>query len=211
MGDHDHGIARLMDALKDAHDLQGGAGVEVAGGLVGEDDGGVVDQGAGNGHALPLPPRQLVGAVVAPVGELHHLQGLAGQLMPAGLVEAGIHQGEHGVLQGRGPGQQVEGLEHEADLLVAHLGQGVVVHGTHIQSVKHVLPRRGGVEAAQDVHQGGLPRTGRPHEGDVFVAVDHQVDPPQRVHGLGPDVIVLGDLIEADNLLVHSIRLELQM
>ena len=41
-----------------------GFGVEVAGGFVGEDDGGLVDEGAGDGDALALTAGELVGLVV---------------------------------------------------------------------------------------------------------------------------------------------------
>src|SRR5690606_37195035 len=38
------------------------------------------------------------------------------------------------------------------------------------------------VEAADDVHRGGLARAGRCHDGDEFAAVDLQVHPVQRPH-----------------------------
>ena len=41
-----------------------GLGVEVAGGLVGEDDGRAVDERAGDGDALALAAGELVGLVV---------------------------------------------------------------------------------------------------------------------------------------------------
>ncbi len=40
-----------------------GLGVQVPGGLVGQDEGRVVDQGPGDGHALYLAPGQLIGEV----------------------------------------------------------------------------------------------------------------------------------------------------
>ena len=46
-----------------------GAGVEVAGGLVGEDDRRAADQGPGTGDALLLAAGELVGPVVQPVPE----------------------------------------------------------------------------------------------------------------------------------------------
>ena len=42
-----------------------GGGVEVAGGLVGEQDRGLHHQGAGDGHALALAARELVGLVAS--------------------------------------------------------------------------------------------------------------------------------------------------
>src|SRR5438309_2071516 len=56
VGHQDHGIAGGMDLSKDIHDLVGGFGVEVTRWLVGEDDGGIIYQGAGNSHPLVLSP-----------------------------------------------------------------------------------------------------------------------------------------------------------
>ena len=64
MGDKGDGLALLMEALEQAHDLVGSTGVEVTGGFVCEHDDGVVDQGAGDGHTLLLTARELVGHVV---------------------------------------------------------------------------------------------------------------------------------------------------
>src|SRR4051812_38704545 len=46
---HDHRLPLVGEALEHPHDLLGGRGVEVAGGLVGEEDGRVVDERAGDG------------------------------------------------------------------------------------------------------------------------------------------------------------------
>ena len=49
---------------KQRHDLQAGLGVQVAGGLVGQNDRRAVDQRPGNGHALALAAGELIGLVV---------------------------------------------------------------------------------------------------------------------------------------------------
>src|SRR4051795_4477193 len=61
VGDQDHGVARPMELVEEQHDLLGRGRIEVAGGLVGEQDRRLVDQGAGDGHALALAAGQLVG------------------------------------------------------------------------------------------------------------------------------------------------------
>src|SRR5512135_929222 len=68
VGDHDHGdVLLVVELLEDGHDLEAGLAVEVAGGLVGQDHGGVVEQGPGDGHPLLLAARELVGLVVGPL------------------------------------------------------------------------------------------------------------------------------------------------
>jgi len=47
--------------VEECHDLVACFGVEVTGGLVGEDDGGVIDEGSCDGDALTLSTGELVG------------------------------------------------------------------------------------------------------------------------------------------------------
>ena len=68
--DEEHGDAALVvQPLEDAHDLDAGARVEVAGRLVGEDDRRLVDQRARDRDALLLAARQLVRDVVIALAE----------------------------------------------------------------------------------------------------------------------------------------------
>ena len=90
-----------------------GPGVEVAGGLVGEDDRRLAGQGAGHGHALLLAAGELARAVAQPVAEADG----GHDLVEPGLVRlgAGQRQRQDDVLLGAERGDQVEGLEDEAD------------------------------------------------------------------------------------------------
>jgi len=54
VGDHDDGVALGVQALEKLDDDALVGGVEVSGGLVGEDDGRVVDERAGDTDALLL-------------------------------------------------------------------------------------------------------------------------------------------------------------
>ena len=74
------GVARGVYLVEEVHDLVTGAGVEGTGRLVGEDDGGRVDEGAGNGHALPLAAGQLVGSVVDAIGQAYGREGMGSPL-----------------------------------------------------------------------------------------------------------------------------------
>ena len=113
-------------------------GVEVPGGLVRQDDGGIVHQGAGDGDALALTAGQLVGLVVHALPEFDRLQRLHGALLALGGGRSVVDQGQLDVVQGGGPGEQVEGLEDEADLLVPDVGQLVIVHVRYQAAVQVV-------------------------------------------------------------------------
>ena len=63
VGDHHDGLAELAHGLAhEGEDLGAGAAVEVAGGLVGEDDLGPAGEGPGHGHALLLAAGELARA-----------------------------------------------------------------------------------------------------------------------------------------------------
>ena len=69
VGDQDHG--GLFPAGEGGEEIDhggAGSGVEIAGGLVGEEDGRAVDESAGEGGALHLAAGELMGSVKAPVG-----------------------------------------------------------------------------------------------------------------------------------------------
>src|ERR1700722_2335130 len=60
VGYDDDRVAVGMEVVEESHDLVAGLGVQVSGGLVGQDDRGLVDQGAGDGDALALAARELI-------------------------------------------------------------------------------------------------------------------------------------------------------
>ena len=76
VGDHDH-EAVLGHVLEQVHDLHGRVRIERAGRLVGQDDVRVVDQCAGDRHALHLAAGQLVWLLVDVFAESDLLQRLA--------------------------------------------------------------------------------------------------------------------------------------
>jgi hypothetical protein len=56
VGDDDkRGTMFAIQAEQELHDLLTRFRIQVTGGLIGEDDGGVIDQGTGNRHTLLLP------------------------------------------------------------------------------------------------------------------------------------------------------------
>ena len=62
VGDDDDGLALAVEVGEEVEDLVAGLGVEVAGGLVGQEERRALDQGAGDRHPLALAARHLVRA-----------------------------------------------------------------------------------------------------------------------------------------------------
>ena len=100
---------------------------------------GLIDQRAGDGDALALAAGKLVGLVRHAVFQAHGFQGVLGALDAFVGRHAGVDQRQLDVVQGGGAGQQVEGLEDEADFFVADAGQFVVVHFADQLAVQPVL------------------------------------------------------------------------
>src|SRR5262249_3887118 len=66
--DHDDGLAALpIETLEFSQDLRARFGVKVAGRLIGQDDLRLIDESAGDGHALLLSAGQLAGQMPGPV------------------------------------------------------------------------------------------------------------------------------------------------
>ena len=115
--DHQHGDAVVhVEAPQQVHDLAAALGVEVAGGLVGQQHGRLGDDGAGDRHALLLSARQFGRRVVLPALEADGLQRLGRCGVACGGRLAAVEQRQLHVLLRRGARQQVEALEHEAEV-----------------------------------------------------------------------------------------------
>ena len=118
MGDHDD-EAVFGHLFQKVHDLHRGLRVEGAGGLVGQDNVRVVDEGTGNGDTLHLSAGKLVRLLVGLVPEADFLQRLfrAGLPFRGGHVRDGQRQfdvGKHALMR-----DEVVVLEHEPDRMVA--------------------------------------------------------------------------------------------
>ena len=95
-----------------------------------------------------------------------------------GLSASQVHRQRDVLECGQGR-NQVEGLKHKANLLVANVGQGVIVEGGHVLAIEVKLSGCGAIETANHVHGGGFARPRWPHNGAVFTGVDGQVHVPQ--------------------------------
>ena len=72
------GVVFFGEAEKEVDDFAAGAGVEVAGGFIGEEHAGAVYQGAGDGDALLFAAGELGGQVMDAVAESDVLEQFAG-------------------------------------------------------------------------------------------------------------------------------------
>ncbi len=122
--------ALRVQPLKDTHHLDAGSRIEVAGRLVREQQLRVVHERARDCDALLLSAGQLIRVMTKAIGKAHGPQRLGGPLAARCASDvAGVEQGQLHVLERRCARQQIESLENEADLGVAHAREDALIEG----------------------------------------------------------------------------------
>ena len=187
-----------LSAVSSVHDLVAARRVEIAGRLVGDEQGRAGDDGAGDGHALLLAAGELGRRVVLAAAQADLGQRLHGELAPLAAGRAAIDQRQLDILGRRGARQQIVALEDEADIEVAQVRAAVAVEPAGVDAVEAVAAGGRRIEAADDVHRRRFARAGRAHDGDELAAVDRQVDAGQRVDLRFALAIGLPDLVEGE-------------
>ena len=175
VGDHDH-KAVFGHLLQQLHDLNAGLAVQCTGGLVRQQDVGIVHQSAGNGHPLHLTAGHLAGMLVQLVSQTHLFQCLGGpaaalRTRNAGNGQCQLHVGEHRLV-----GNQIVALEHKTNGVVAvgvPVAVGVFFGGN---TVDDQITAVVAVQAADDVQQGGLAGTAGAENGNKFIVPQVQAD-----------------------------------
>ncbi|CDN42000.1 hypothetical protein BN871_AT_00020 [Paenibacillus sp. P22] len=156
MGDDDDGQAQLaVEPPENVHDEVGGAAVDGARRLVGEQHLRPVGQRDGDRHPLLLASRELMQLVVHPLLQPDPIQ----QLLGIGPVDlAGEHHRHLDIFQSGQIRQQVAGivLPDEADRIPLVFDELVVRHLEQIPRPDLDAARRRAVESAQNVEQGRL-------------------------------------------------------
>src|ERR1035437_3460785 len=117
---HDRGEAvTLVQPLDQIKDAVGGVLVQVAGGLVGQEQARIVDQRAGQCHALLLAARELAGPMAASIREVNFPEPVGRCVQRLPLADAAGKQRHGHVFQSAELRQQVLELPDIADLAVA--------------------------------------------------------------------------------------------
>jgi len=121
----DNGEALLgRQSLEQVDDGPPGGGIQVARGLIGNQDFGIGDETARDGDALHLSARKFARQMVGAVGEPHRRQNLARGSRVDTLFEK--HQRQLDIFRYREGRQQRELLENETEQTAPHLHQVVL-------------------------------------------------------------------------------------
>lgn len=114
--DHEDGVAGIVEFAEKLEDDFLVGFVEVTGGLVGEDDSRLIDEGTGDGYALLLTAGKICGEMREAIGEPDALEGGFGLLFVSDAVEV---LREHDIFEGGEIRDEVELLEDEANFFGA--------------------------------------------------------------------------------------------
>src|SRR6185503_3325917 len=79
---------------------------------------------------------------------------------------------------------------------IPDIGQGVVKHGAYVLSIKNISAGSGGIQAAENVHQGAFPRAGRPHQGYIFILIYVQGHALEHLEGLTTHNVALANVLQ---------------
>ena len=206
MGHHEDGLAVGVEAGEQAQQLVGGLGIQRAGGLVGQQDTGPGNHGAGHSGALLLAAGHLIGVLFQQLlnaqltGQRHQRPVHLRVFLP------GQHQRQIDVVLQREGVQQVEILKHKAQMIPAEGGHVGLLHLADVPALQQHLTGGGLIQRRQNVQQRGLAGAGFTHDGHIFALLHGKGDAAQRLHGLAAEAggIDLSQVVDFQNF--HDIH-----
>src|SRR5437667_5174010 len=184
MGDEEQGgTLFLLQPEEQLHDRSTSVEIEIAGRLIGEDDLRARCEGPRNGDALLLAARKLPRIVGEPVAEADTLEMLAGE---AERIGGALEFERHGdIFERRHGGNQMEGLEDDADRIAAEAGERILILAGERRAVDGDGAGTDALEAGNHHQQGGLARARWPDNAERLAALHGEVDAAQYVDRTG--------------------------
>jgi hypothetical protein len=163
--------------------VRAGFAIQVAGRLIGQQQRRLRSECAGERHALLLTAGKLAGIMGGAVLQPNRFQPCGGAVESVG--ETCEFQRDRDILQRRHGRDQVERLEHDADMVAAEARQPVLIQPAQIMAGDIDKPAGRALQPGHDHHHGGLAGPRRSDHTDGFAAPDRQVDATQDVDGTG--------------------------
>ena len=191
-----------MQSGKQVQQLVGGLGVQGAGGLVGQQNAGIGDHGAGHSGALLLAAGDLIGVLFQQLFDAQLLRQRQQPPVHLRILLSRQHQGKIDVILQRKGVQQVEILKHKAQVVPPESGHITGFYGGNVISFQQHLAGGGSVQGGQDVQKGGFAGAGLAHDGDEFALLHGEGNGPQRLHLLPAEAggVDLAQLVNLQNI-----------
>ncbi len=171
MGDDQQGRAGIALALEEEiEDRRPRRGVEIAGRLVGEEQGRARRGRPGDGDPLLLAARQLRRIMGEPVAEADRLELRPGEVERP--LAAGQLQRNGDIFERGHRRKQMEGLEDDPDPPLPGPGEIVLAQGGEVRSGDPDGPAGRPLKPRQHRHQRGFSAPRGPEQGNAFAARD---------------------------------------
>ena len=172
--------------------------MEIAGGLVGEDEFGMLDYGASYTDELLLAAGELIGVEVFFGDDVEAIEGVADEAGAFFLRDVFVGERDFEIFVDGEVVDEVVGLEDETDVVFVEFVALLVVEFVDGLIEEIVFAGPGGVEHADDGEERGLPCPGGTHEGDEFAGLDFEGDAAKDVELVGSGVEGFFDVAELD-------------
>ena len=177
--DEDEGGAGLgVEVEEKFDDAMARLAIEIAGGFVGEEDLGAIDEGAGDRHALLLATRELRGVMMQSFTQPHALQQLNGFFKR--VIQAAEFHWHHYVFK-RGDGRdELEVLKDEPAHASTQFGAAILVERREVGARERNTAGSGDVESGTKAEQSRLAAAGRTENGACVPTCERKGDVAQN-------------------------------
>src|SRR5690625_341776 len=202
MGGHQHGDPHLVELLEEVHDLCRQLGVQVAGGLVGQQQGWLVDHGPGDANPLLFSPREGDGRGLFLVQQPDLVQGCAHPAAHFPGLEASDEQRQGDVVEHAAVKQQLVVLKDDPDV-AAVPGNAARAQPGDVLLVDDDLSGAGPLHGHDQLQQSAL--AGARVTGEEHHVASFQLE-AQAPEGLMAPWVALVHLVEADHGGLPSVR-----
>ena len=174
--DHEDGLAIVIYLLKETQELVSRFGVERAGRLIGEDELRVCDKRAGDGGALLLSARDLIGVFLQDVLDAELCGNRIERAAHLVVLLAREHQRQEDIVLNRKGVEQIKILKHEAQIVTAEGGYLLLLYLDDVASVEQDLSGARLIERSEDIQKRRLAAAALAHDGDVFALLNREAD-----------------------------------
>jgi len=195
----DDGLLELtVERVDERENLLGALVIEIAGGLVGDDDLRVCHNRARDGNTLLLAAGKLARIMMRAVFQTNDAKRRHGAVAALPGAEPGQQQRQLDVAERGQHRDEVVELEDEADVAAAPARQRALGQRADVGSVDHDLAGRGTIDACDQVEQRRLAGARRPHEREEFALGHAEVDAVEHGDLLRIALVDLAHLLHVD-------------
>jgi len=199
VGNEDNGGAGLMIIGEMCEDGACVVGVEVAGRLVGEDEAGAVEHGAGDGRSLLFAGAELCRVVAAAGGEAKLLDEFGCTTCRVWDVCGSGRQQD--VFDDVEIWNEVKHLEDETDVFCAEAGPLGGGHSVEVPVVEEDCAACGTLHTGESHEEGGLAAAAGAANDDEFAGTDVEADIVEGIERFTGRTVCFGDVFETQHFI----------